>query len=90
MATVKNTITKLEKLTGNKINKNTNGEFWVDFNGFTISFYCNGELNIENDAVCFYTKKAGTTRTENDINTDYFPGTFHANATQAFKFINRK
>lgn len=88
MATIANTIKKAEKLTGNKVQVNpSNGKHFVKFNDYTISWFANGRLTPDAEAICFYT--ANRPRTEDDMNSDYFPGTFHDNLTQAFKFINR-
>lgn len=80
------TIKKATKLTGNPVTS-TGQTFYTQFNGYTLSFCANGRIEDDNDAICFYTTKKP--RTEDDMNSDYFPGTFHDNLTQAFKFINR-
>lgn len=79
-------IAKAEKLTGSKV-ISTGQTFYFPFNGYTLSFCANGRVEDDNDAMCFYTTKKA--RTEDDMNSDYWPGTFHDNLGQAFKFINR-
>lgn len=81
------TIAKAEKITGQKPVV-SNQTFHFSYNGYSISFCANGRVEEDNDAICFYTTK--TARTEDDMNSDYWPGTFHGNLTQAFKFIARR
>lgn len=84
MATLTSTIKKAEKVSGQTIQRN--GLFYfVDYKGYNVSFAQNG---MADEADNFYT--TNTPRTENDHNSDYFPGTFHDNLTQAFKFVDRK
>jgi hypothetical protein len=86
MATVANTIKKIEKLTGNKVSIcDHSKEISVKFKEFTLSFYANGRFSMDAEATCFYaTKKA---RTIEDHHTDYFPGFFADNASQLFKRV---
>lgn len=81
------TILKAEKLTGQKILKNENGQRWVEYKGYTISFYPNGREEEGCESTGFYTKKI---ELKDDSTQDYFAGTFHDNITQAFNFINKK
>ena len=46
MATINKTIKKAEKLTGTKIQKNSNNLHWVEYKNHTISFYPNGRINL--------------------------------------------
>lgn len=80
------TIKKAEKLSGSKI-QISDDLYFVDYKGYTISFYPNGRLSDNVESTNFYTIKHGLS---NDLNCDYFPGTFHDNLAQAFKFIDRK
>ena len=88
MATIAKTIKKAEKLTGQKVIVNCNNMHFVTHNGYTISWYPNGRMSPDAEAMCFYTSNKA--RTEDDMNSDYWPGTFHDNLTQAFKFIARR
>lgn len=85
--TVLNTVKKAEKLSGSKIDKNDNNQFFVMYKGYSVSFYPNGRMSDTTESTNFYTTK--TARTEDDMNSDYFPGTFHDNITQCFKHIDR-
>ena len=88
MATLKNTIKKAEKISGQKIQTNSINEFWVVYKGYTISFFCNGRLDMENgEATCFYTSKYK--RTLEDTLQEYWPGCFHENIQQCIKHIDR-
>ena len=80
------TILRAEHVTGEKAS--TNGQiFYFPYKGYTISFCANGRAEDDNDAISFYT--SNKIRTEDDRNSDYFPGTFHDNLSQAIKFIER-
>lgn len=81
------TIQKAEKLTGNAV-RSAGQSFFVKHGDYTLSFCANGRVEEDNDAICFYTAKKA--RSEDDMNSDYWPGIFHDNLTQAFKFINRR
>jgi hypothetical protein len=81
------TIAKAEKITGQKP-RVSNQTYYFTFNGYSISFMANGRSEDDRDAICFYTTKQA--RTEDDMNSDYWPGTFHDNLTQAFKFISKR
>lgn len=81
------TIKKAERLTGNPVT-NSGQMFFTTHSDYTLSFCANGRIEDDLDAICFYTTKKS--RTEDDMNSDYWPGTFHDNLTQAFKFINRR
>lgn len=83
MATVTNTIKKIEKLTGEKVNSDGN-RFYVEYKGYILEFYKNGSYD---DVVCISTMRKGL---ENDSMTDMFYNTWHNNITQAFKFLDRK
>jgi hypothetical protein len=88
MATLANTIKKAEKISGQKIQKNDNNEFWIIYKEYTVSFYCNGKLDMINgEATCFYTSKSA--RTYEDVVQEYWPGCFHDNLSQCFKHIDR-
>lgn len=80
------TIEKAERLTGSTPIK-INQTFYFQVGEYTLSFCANGRIEDDRDVICFYTTKKP--RTEDDMNSDYWPGTFHDNLTQAFKFINR-
>jgi hypothetical protein len=82
MATIKNTIKKVEKVTGLKIQTNSNNQHWVEFKGYTLSFFPNGIMSEEAQAISFYTKKIGS-------EDNYHSGIFHDNAIQALGFISR-
>ncbi len=82
--TVSKTISKIEKLTGQKIQTNSNGQCFLTFNNRVISFYANGRNTPDAEAICFYTKYVNS---QDDMQTDYFSGTFHDNITQAYNFV---
>jgi len=86
MATLKNTIKKAEKLSGEKIQKNENNLHFVNYKGYSVSFYPNGRMAENVESTNFYTTKEE--RTENDHQSDYFPGCFHENITQCFSHID--
>lgn len=86
MATIKYVNAKAEKLTGNPVKKNDNNQHWVEFKGYTISWYCNGRYDINGAAVCFYAKRIGD---KDDYQSDYFAGTFLDNIKKAVDFVNR-
>lgn len=86
MATVKNTVKKLEKLTGLTVQTNDVNEHWVIYKGYVISFYPNGHFTPESEATCFYTKREDL---KDDTNTDYFAGCFHDNIVQCVKHVER-
>lgn len=81
---VVNAIAKVKKVTGDEP-KMVDGKFLVDYKGYTISFFQNGR-DGEN-ITCIYTQRHGQ---KDDSMTDYFPGTFHDNLTQAFSFCDRQ
>jgi len=85
--TLTKTIAKAEKLSGSQVLSN-GCEYWVNYKGYTISFMSNGRIEDNKDAVCFYVTKEA--RTNDDVNSDYFPGTFWDNLTQCFKSVDRK
>lgn len=85
MATLINTIKKAEKLSGQKVRVNGQTHS-VTYKGETVQFMANGRIEAGTIAVCFYTFKHA--RTEDDMNSDYFPGTFHDNLSQAFRFLD--
>lgn len=80
------TISRAEKLSGKKIQTNGVNQHWVNYKGYTVSFYPNGRIDADTQATGFYTKKIGV---DDDMREDYFAGTFHDNITQCFSFINR-
>jgi hypothetical protein len=86
MATLVNVIKKVEKFTGEKISidERTN-QHTATYKDWTIQFFPNGRISDTVEATNFYTTKRP--RTENDRNSDYWPGTFHNNIAQALKFI---
>lgn len=81
------TIKRAEALTGNTVIE-SGQTFCFKHGKYTLSFCANGRVEDDNDAICFYTTKER--RTEDDMNSDYWPGTFHDNLTQAFKFIAKR
>jgi hypothetical protein len=84
--TLTKTIEKAEKISGSKIQKSGH-LFFVDYKGYTVSFFPNGRLEDGVEATNFYTKRIDL---KDDFNSDYFAGTFHDNISQAFRFIDRK
>lgn len=87
--TLSNTIKKAEKLAAAKVmNVDGTGQFFVSYKGYHISFIANGRIEDNLDAICFYV--SNKSRTEDDMNSDYWPGTFWDNLTQCFKSVDRK
>jgi hypothetical protein len=73
-----NAIKKLEKVSENGVNKE--GQIYSGvINGNVVSFSQNGR---EDSAVCFHIKAVGE---KSDSMTDYFPGTFCNNLSQAIR-----
>ncbi len=85
MATLHHTIKKAEKISGTKVTIGQNNQYQLSYKGFNISFYANGRLEPNVEATCFYVIKHGI---EDDLQTDYFPGTFRDNINQCFKFVD--
>ncbi|HWY35417.1 MAG TPA: hypothetical protein VNX68_12285 [Nitrosopumilaceae archaeon] len=85
MATLKNAIKKAEKLSGATIQIGHNGQRFVNYKGYTVSFYPNGRVQEDVSATCYYTIKNGC---QDDHSTDYFAGTHHDNVSQCFSFID--
>lgn len=79
---IENAIKKLSKLT--KVEKGDNNQYYAILNGTVISFYKNG--GGSDQAICFHTKRVGE---QSDSMTDYFPGSFHNNLTQAINSATR-
>lgn len=84
--TLTNVIKKAERLSGQKIQKSDN-LFFVNYKGYSVSFYANGKEEDNYGATCFYTKRHGL---EDEPQSDYFAGTFHDNITQCFRFIDMR
>lgn len=80
--TLTNAIKKAVKVTGQQPKINGQQRLF-NYRGYVVSFAQNGR---EDQATCFYTRMHGQ---EDDLQTDYFAGTFHDNLTQCFNFINR-
>ena len=79
--TLTNAIKKAEKVTNQK--PRIEGQFRkFDYKGFELSFAQNGRAD---EATNFYTRRHGN---KDDLQTDYFAGTFHDNLSQAFKFMD--
>lgn len=83
MATLTNTIKKAEKISGQAMQR-AGAFYFVMYKGYSVQFSQNGRYD---EADGFYT--TNKTRTEDDHNSDYWPGTFHDNLTQAFRFVDR-
>ena len=81
---IENAIKKIEKITGQKPTER-DGKFYVDYLGYSISFFRNGRES--ENITCIYTIRDGM---KDDSMTDYFPGTFHDNLSQAFAFVDRQ
>lgn len=76
--TIANAIKKLSKY--GKVNRGRNGQYWAIIGNYKVSFTANGEDIPTNSITCEHTCRVGL---EPDYNTDYFPGTFWDNLTQA-------
>jgi hypothetical protein len=84
--TLENAIKKAEKLSGLTVHSKGQN-FWVEYKGMRVEFSANGKMEQGCGVTCIYTCKE--TRSDEDRMTDYWPGTFHDNITQAFKFIDK-
>lgn len=69
-------------MAGNPVKRNNN-RHWVEFKGYTISWYCNGRYDINGAAICFYAKRIG------DKDDYRSAGTFLDNIKKAVDFVNR-
>ena len=80
-----NAIKKATKVTGQApIQK---GQFFhFEYKGYDISFAVNGRYSETAEATNYYTRKIGF---NDDLQTDYFAGTFWDNLTQCFNFIDK-
>lgn len=77
-------IKKAEKLSGKKVTVNGQ-QHTVIYKGYVVGFSANGRIESGVSATCYHTKRVGEM---SDSMTDYFPGTFHDNITQAFHFVD--
>jgi len=78
--TIEKTIAKVEKDTGLKVQKNNVGDYWVEGQSDKLSFVARGD-----EAALFYVVGKNE---KNDLTTDYFPGMFYKNISQAiFSFV---
>jgi len=84
--TLQNAIARAEKLSGKKIQVDESNSHWVIYKGYQISFRPNGRVSPDVEATNFYTKRCGLS---DDIQSDYFAGTFRDNLSQCFKFVDR-
>lgn len=81
MATLTNTIKKANKVTNST--PVVEGQFYnYLYKGYVVSFAKNGS---EDQATNFYTKRSNL---NDDMQSDYFAGTFHDNISQAFRFVD--
>jgi hypothetical protein len=81
--TVANAIKKLAKLgpvghTGN--------QYWIKLNGMIVSFRTNGEDRPDNSITCEHTQRVGD---EDDMQSDYFAGSYWPTLTAAIKYAQR-
>jgi hypothetical protein len=82
------TIAKAEKLSGQKCKEFSDyGIFSVTYKGYLVEIYANGRIADDKEPALFTTTKIGY---KVDTLSDYFPGTYHDNLTQCFKFIDRR
>jgi len=80
--TLTNAVKKANKVTG--MQPKIEGQFRLyNYKGWVLSFAQNGR---DDYATNYYTRREDQ---QDDLQTDYFAGTFHDNLTQAFNFINR-
>lgn len=82
--TIKNAIKKLSKY--GKVQVNSVNEHWIEYKGYIISFFPNGSCDPNNSITCEHTKRIGE---KSDPNSDYFPGSFWPNLTQAINHVER-
>ena len=79
--TLTNAIKKVEKATGCKMQIEYGQTYSVSFNGQKLRFSKNGRSEY---ITCIHTARIGQ---EACTLTDYFPGVYHNNITQALKSI---
>lgn len=85
--TLENAIKKAAKVSGNPVLVLISTKLHhVQYKGYTVSFYANGRIEPGVEATNYYT--ANVERTIDDLQSDYFPGCFHDNLSQAFKHID--
>ncbi len=78
---IANAVKKLEKASGKKVEKDErSNEYYVIIKKKVVSFMKNG---MSDDAVCFYVRNENL---HDDIQTDYFAGSFFRNLTQAINY----
>jgi hypothetical protein len=78
--TIEKTIAKVEKSTGLKIQKNAVGQYWIEGQSEKLSFSTNGD-----EAILFHVVGKNE---KDDQATDYFPGMFYKNISQAiYSFV---
>ena len=80
--TLKNAKKKIAKL-GYELTERGQ-KFLFVHNGYTISFMVNPAATADLDIFAIYSTKVK--RTEDDMNSDYWPGEFYDNLTQALKY----
>ena len=61
--------------------------YWVDYRGYRISFLTNGEDKPENSLTCEHVQRVGEV---SDPQSDYYPGSFYANLSQAIASVMRR
>lgn len=62
------------------------GKYWVEYHGYCVSFLANGENRPDQSMICEHTVRIGQ---EADSQTDYFPGSYWPNLTQAIRYASR-
>lgn len=86
MALLRNVIKKAEKLSGESVNIDEFNQHSVNYKGYKIQFYPNGKITETVEATNYYILKHGQ---KDELETDYFGGTFQDNIQQCFDFVDR-
>ena len=81
--TVQNAIKKLSKY--GKVQKDGTNMYFIQYKGYIVSFRCNGADTPETSIVCEHTQRYYE---KSDSMTDYFPGSYWDNLTQAIKYVD--
>jgi len=69
-----------------KIQKDETGLYFIHYKGYIVSFRTNGSQDPENDIVCEHTQRYDE---KADSMTDYFPGSYWDNLSQAINYVER-
>ena len=81
---VSNGIKKLSKY--GQVQHDKTGKYWIVKGRYEVSFRANGEDRPDQDIVCEHTQRVNEVE---DSQSDYFPGSYWPNLTQALRYAER-